>query len=117
MRDLPVDAGGEGGAVDEQLAFGPHEQVVIGLEKDRSHRLVVGDHGEDDVRLGGDLGERLAGLGPQLGSKRDRAIPVQVVERRDRLTAILEATGHVGPHATDADEADPIRHGGSPFRS
>ena len=54
---LEMNAGRDGREIDEGAAGGLDEQVVAGAGEDVLHRLIVGDDGEDDVGLGGDVGE------------------------------------------------------------
>lgn len=57
--------GRDGGAVDEDLALGGLQQVVLLVAEDFQHRLVVGDDGDDDIGKLGDAGEFGTGLGAE----------------------------------------------------
>ena len=59
---LHVDAGRDGGAIDEQFSARVHEQIVVAA-KNGPHRRVIRDDGENHVRSGGDIAERRAGGG------------------------------------------------------
>ena len=108
-----LDAGGEGRAIDEGAALRAGEEVVALAEEDLLHRGVVGHDGEDDVGLGGDVGELFAGGRAQFRGEGLRGLGVHIVDGGDFVLEIVEAAGHIGPHASDADKSNAaFRSGG-----
>lgn len=58
--ELVVHGRRERSAVDESAALGSGEEAILAKE-DGFHRFVIGHYGQDDVRIGGDVGELFAG--------------------------------------------------------
>ena len=108
--DFDVDLGREGGAVDEDLAFRAEEKGVAGLAEDGELGGIVRDDGDDHVGGGGDRREGRGVERAQLGGEGGGGGGVGVVDGGHAEVTILEAAGHVGPHATDSDEGDFLRH-------
>ena len=52
--NLAMNAGCDGGAVDESFSLRSDEEVVAAFEEDFPHGVIIGDDGENDVCSGGD---------------------------------------------------------------
>ena len=107
---FPVDGGAERGAVDEHLAGGMDQEVVAFRQENRAHGVVVSHDSEDHVRGGGDIGELVEGVRSQFFREEAGGGAVHVIDRADVVSAIVQAPGHVGSHATDSDKGDCLIH-------
>lgn len=103
---LHVDLGRERGAIDEDATGGVLQQIVFLIREDVELGLVIGDDGDDDIGEFRDARERGAGGGADLGGEFCGGFLAHIIDGADRVAAFLEATSHVGTHATDPDESN-----------
>ena len=103
--ELLVHGRCERGAVDKGAAFGGGEEVIR-AEENGIHRLIVGHDGEDDVGMGGDLGQLAVGRRADFCRELGGDCFVNVEDRSYVVAFVLEAASHVGAHAAEADESD-----------
>ena len=92
-------------AVDEGAAFSAGEEVVL-AEEDGVHRFVVGHDGENNVGIGGDIGEFAVSSGADFGSELCGDAVVNVEQGAYVVALIFEAASHVTTHAAETDESD-----------
>ena len=109
--DFDVSFRRDGRAVDEHLALGARQETVAVLAVDVAHRVVVGDHRDDDVRRRRDPGETVRSLASQLTGQRRGQIGLHVVNGRYRISLVVQVTGHVRAHPTHAYETYSYFHG------
>ena len=109
----------DGGAVDEGRAGGVSQQAVAAFTEHVMHRRVIGNHRDYDVggrRYGR---QRVRGQAVELTRQRFSDVALHVVYGGDREALIVEVARHVGAHASDADEPDPLcrsRHQSFPLK-
>jgi hypothetical protein len=101
-----MHCGGEGGAIDEEGILGILKEVVIRTEKDRFHGSIIGDHGQYDISLSGDLGKGGSVRASEFVGKGGCDFLIKVMDATDLVAFILEVTGHIRTHAADANEAN-----------
>ena len=102
---LDVGGGADGGAVDKEAPLGAGEQGTAAVEN-AFHRLVIGDDGDDDVGVLGDFGQFRAMARADFLRQRLSGGGVDVKDGGDVEVLFLEASGHIGAHASHADESD-----------
>ena len=98
-------------AVHEHAPLRAGQQRVALAREDAVHRRVVRHHGEHDVGARRDAGERARGRRAQLPRQLLRHARPRVMHHRDVEPAVLQATGHVGPHSAEADQSNSCSHG------
>ena len=99
----------DGGAIDEDLALHlPCQQAISACGEDVLHRLVIGDDGDDVVCCGRNIRQLLGCLGADLTGQRCCGLCVDVEDGCDGKSHILQVSGDVGAHSTEADDADRI---------
>jgi hypothetical protein len=76
---------------------------------------IVGDHSEDDLSRGRDLGERGGVPGAYFLGEAGGGGAVDIIHGGDGVAAVFQTARHVGAHPTDADKCDGFRHGGLCF--
>ena len=104
LFDFEVDLGRDGGEVDEDAPLRAGEEVVGG--EDAAHGGVIGDDGQDDVGVGGDVGELFRRGAVEFLGQILRGLAAYVVNRADRKALFHETARHVCAHASDADHTD-----------
>lgn len=104
-----VGGGAERGAIDEEFTAAAFQEAAV---EDGLHGFVIGDDGEDGVGVFGYVGEGLGWRGLEFGGELAGGFGVEVMEGAEGVAAILEAAGHIGSHASEADDTDMLDHGG-----
>ena len=92
-------------AVNEGAAFGAGEEIVI-AEEDGIHCFVVGHHCEDNVGIGGYIGEFSVSNRADFSSELSGDAFVNVEDGAHIVALVFEAASHVTTHAAEADESD-----------
>ena len=99
-----MNAGRERRTVDEDAPIRSHQQIVF-TEINRLHGGVIGDHGEDDVTVGGNVPEPCGGDCPDFLAKLSRHLRADVMHNRYIISLVVEAAGHVSAHAPETDNS------------
>ena len=105
LLDFEMHVRRDGRAVDEELAGGVDQQVVV-VAEDLAHRRVIGDDRENHVRACGHIAKRRARGRADFARERGDCRAIRIEQRRDVIAAILQPTRHVRAHASDSDKPD-----------
>ena len=109
--DIDVHRGGDGGAVDERDAVSVGEQAVGAVGEHRAHGVVVGDNRDDRVGCFCDAPWSGRCLASQLGCEFRATRFVHIVHGGHGVAVVVQVSGHVRAHASNAHESDLIvRH-------